>query len=74
MFTDWEPSIPFAAFVSQKSTNNLPSGRSNDYDLSQFFQLPFDIKLMVYQACDAPTLFNLMRSCQTMRSEAEKAF
>jgi hypothetical protein len=39
-----------------------------------FFHLPIDVQLIVYEHCDAPTLFHLMRTCSRSRHAATKLF
>jgi hypothetical protein len=39
-----------------------------------FFHLPIDIQLIVYEHCDPPTLFQLMRTCSRSRHAATKLF
>jgi hypothetical protein len=39
-----------------------------------FFHLPIDVQLIVYEHCDAPTLFQLMRTCSRIRHAATKLF
>jgi hypothetical protein len=39
-----------------------------------FFRLPVDLQLIVYEQCDAPTLFQLMRTCSRSRHATTKLF
>jgi hypothetical protein len=39
-----------------------------------FLRLPIDIQLIVYEHCDLPTLFHLMRTCSRTRGPASKLF
>jgi hypothetical protein len=39
-----------------------------------FCHLPIDLQLIVYEHCDAPTLFQLMRTCSRSRRAATKLF
>jgi hypothetical protein len=39
-----------------------------------FARLPIDIQLIVYEHCDLPTLFQLMRTCSRTRGPAAKLF
>jgi hypothetical protein len=44
------------------------------HHLFPFFRLPVDLQLIVYEHCDAPTLFQLMRTCSRSRHAATKLF
>lgn len=62
--------VPFHYFVRPKPqlTARATSQRF------PFFRLPIDVQLIVYELCDAPTLFQLMRTCSRTRCSATKLF
>lgn len=70
--TDWEqlPLVPFKYFVKPQAQ------LSSQSSLLQFpfLCLPVDLQLMVYERCDAPTLFQLMRTCSHTRHPTAKLF
>jgi hypothetical protein len=41
---------------------------------TRFAELPAELHLQIYDFCDAPTLFQLMHTCSSTRSEALKRF
>jgi hypothetical protein len=67
-----DPLIPFATYIHQEapSTQSLPNLEIFD----RFTDFPSEIQLAIYRSCDAPTLFQLMRTCSSIRTEAQKLF
>lgn len=59
--------IPFHHFVKPKPGPQTPRP-------FRFFDLPVDLQLLVYDHCDAPTLFHLMRTCSRARGPANRRF
>jgi hypothetical protein len=62
--------VPFHYFAKPKPQLNPPPSPSP----FPFFRLPIDLQLIVYEHCDAPTLFQLMRTCSRSRRAATKLF
>jgi hypothetical protein len=62
--------VPFHYFVTPNPQLNARA-KSPHFP---FFRLPIDIQLLVYESCDAPTLFQLMRTCSRTRCSAKKLF
>jgi hypothetical protein len=62
--------VPFHYFVHPRSQLS----RSTPYENFPFLRLPYDLQLEVYDHCDLPTLFQLMRTCSSTRSPATKLF
>lgn len=62
--------IPFHYFVKLQSQPSPVSPRPT----FQFLQLPTDIQLIIYECCDASTLFQLMRTSSHTRGQAAKLF
>lgn len=62
--------VPFHYFVQPKPqlTARATSSRF------PLLRLPIDIQLIIYEFCDAPTLFHLMRTCSRTRCSAMKLF
>lgn len=62
-----ETVVPYKYFVAAErssSTSIFP----------RFLDLPNDIELVFYDSCDAPTLWQLMRTSSRLRTEASKRF
>ena len=69
---DYQPHIPFYAFLRQSSTINHPMSH---LQLFKYYSLlPPEIRLMILEMYDAPTLFNLMRTCSDIRIIARPLF
>lgn len=68
---DWrgKPIIPFKYFVSRSTP---PANVLNNF--FGFGKLPVEIQFRVVKFCDAPTLFHLMHTTSTLRTEAKKYF
>jgi hypothetical protein len=64
--------MPFMDYV--QSDTSQSKDPANSPSLVPFLGLPYDIKLLVYQACDMPTLFRLMHTSPAIREDAEQAF
>ena len=58
--------VPFYYFVKPE-----PQPQTRPF---RFLDLPVDLQLLVYDHCDAPTLFHLMRTCSRSRGPASKLF
>jgi hypothetical protein len=67
-----EPAIPFGAYIHPENDENAAS--IADSCSFKFLALPFDIQVGVYQACDPPTLFQLMHTSRATRWEAQRVF
>jgi hypothetical protein len=61
--------IPFACHVRPTSPTLLPN-----VSFHQFARLPAELQIHVLQSCDKPTLFRLMQTSQSIRTEATKLF
>ena len=59
--------VPFHYFVK-------PESRPTSCLQFHFLRLPIDLQLIVYEFCDAPTLFQLMRTCSLTRRSTTKLF
>ena len=59
--------VPFHYFVK-------PESRPTSCLQFPFLRLPIDLQLIVYEFCDAPTLFQLMRTCSLTRRSTIKLF
>lgn len=64
--------VPFHYFVEPGSRLAIPP--SPLLCSFPFFRLPIDLQLVVYEQCDAPTLFQLMRTSLSTRRLATKLF
>jgi hypothetical protein len=62
--------VPFHHFVTPKPQLNVRATSPH----FPFFRLPIDIQLLVYESCDGPTLFQLMRTCLRTRCSVTKLF
>lgn len=62
--------VPFHYFVQPEPQNTAPDRSS----LFSFTRLPIDVQLIIYEFCDAPTLFQLMRTCSRTRQPASQLF
>ena len=62
--------VPFHYFVEAP----LQLSETPSCQVIQFLDLPTDIQLIVYEHCDLPTLFHLMRTCSHTRGPAAKLF
>jgi len=62
--------VPFKYFVRPTI---LPSSKVST-SFTCFSQLPAELQLQIYDACDGSTLFNLMQTCSGIRKEASKRF
>lgn len=62
--------VPFHYFVQPKLQTIAPD-RCPPFPFSR---LPIDAQLIIYEFCDAPTLFQLMRTCSRTRKSATKLF
>jgi len=67
-----DPLIPFATYIHHESpsTQSLP----NSEIFNRFTDFPSEIQTAIFRSCDAPTLFQLMRTCSNIRAEAQKLF
>lgn len=59
--------IPFHEFVKTQPPRQTTR-------IFPFFDLPGDLQLMIYDHCDASTLFHLMRTCSRTRGPASARF
>jgi hypothetical protein len=68
---DWrcKPIIPFYLYVERSISTALDSK-----DFFWFGQLPIELQYRVLRSCDASTLFSLMHTTSTLRTEAGKLF
>ncbi|KAF2664744.1 hypothetical protein BT63DRAFT_429484 [Microthyrium microscopicum] len=63
---------PFFFHVSNETGQQCPA---NSIDQGfQFQRLPIEIQFEVFKMCDQPTLFQLMRTCSSIRPEASRLF
>jgi hypothetical protein len=62
--------VPFHYLVKPQS--ELP--RTLPSQPFHFLRLPTDLQLIIYENCDIPTLFQLMRTCSRTRGPATKLF
>ena len=62
--------VPFHHFVKPNSEGTSIAPRCS----FNFLRLPVDLQLTVYEHCDAPTLFQLMRTCSSTRRAVAKRF
>ncbi|KZM21997.1 uncharacterized protein EKO05_0005054 [Ascochyta rabiei] len=62
--------VPFHYFVQPRS----PLSPAPSCQPFPFLNLPIDLQLIIYEHCDAPTLFHLMHTCLRTRSPAAKLF
>lgn len=62
--------VPFHYFVKPESRPTSPHSCVQ----FSFLRLPIDLQLIVYEFCDAPTLFQLMRTCSLTRRSTKKLF
>lgn len=62
--------VPFGYFAKPQAYLVL----APIYCFPQFLRLPTDIQLIIYECCDAATLFQLMRTCSRTRAGAVKIF
>jgi hypothetical protein len=62
--------VPFKYFVRP---TQLPASEPSSA-FTCFANLPVELQLQIYDACDAPTLFNLMQTSSSARKEASKRF
>ncbi|KAH7075515.1 hypothetical protein BKA63DRAFT_511644 [Paraphoma chrysanthemicola] len=62
--------VPFHYFVKPEPQPTLTS----TYLRFPFLHLPIDLQLIVFEHCDAPTLFWLMQTCTRTRRSATKLF
>lgn len=62
--------VPFHYFVKPEPQLTSPPSRLP----FPFLRLPIDLQLIIYEHCDAPTLFQLMRTCSCTRHAATKLF
>jgi hypothetical protein len=62
--------VPFHYYIKPKPQLILPPLPCT----FPFFRLPIDLQLIIYEHCDAPTLFQLMRTCSRSRRVATKLF
>ncbi|KAF2864928.1 hypothetical protein BDV95DRAFT_587834 [Massariosphaeria phaeospora] len=69
---DWDKKVlvPFHYLVEPRPL----CSRTTPSPSFPFFRLPTDIQLIVYESCDLPTLFQLMRTCSRSRGPATKLF
>jgi len=67
-----DPLIPFATYIHHEapSMQSLP----NSEIFNRFTDFPSEIQMAIFRSCDAPTLFQLMRTCSNIRAEAQKLF
>jgi hypothetical protein len=61
---------PFKYFARPASLPRLEASRT----FTCFANLPVEIRLQIYDLCDAPTLFQLMRTCASIRTVVSKRF
>lgn len=68
----WDPHIlvPFYYFARPVPWLSTTSPHQH----FPFLRLPIDLQLLVYEKCDAATLFQLMRTCSHTRGPATKLF
>jgi hypothetical protein len=66
--------IPFHAYLEQ--SNSTPNGpQSNEATYHQYYpSLPLELQLHILKSCDAPTLFNLIRTCSSLRAHTNPLF
>jgi hypothetical protein len=64
--------MPFSTYMHPNE--QLSTSHTACSSLSLFLTMPFDIQLLVYQACDPSTLYALMRASSAFRIEAARAF
>jgi hypothetical protein len=68
---DWSREyVPFKYFVRP---TQLPTSEPSSA-FTCFPKLPVELQLQIYNACDGPTLFNLMHASSNARKEASKRF
>jgi hypothetical protein len=62
--------VPFHYLVEP----NIQQCRTEPSQTFPFLRLSTDVQLIVYEHCDLPTLFQLMRTCSRTRGAAAKLF
>jgi hypothetical protein len=67
-----EYEMPFSNYVNSHIARS--EYQTTQPFLIPFLGLPYEIKLLIYEASDVPTLFNLMRTAPMLRKDAERAF
>jgi hypothetical protein len=74
-FTDlayqMEHIIPFATYVYNDQSSSQPHV---SLSLSNFLNLPYELRLLIYEECSIPALYVLMRASRAFRYEVQPLF